>query len=41
MMFTQRENLNVLHNDQFIVIFVENGAIDQVSNILLVALGKI
>lgn len=41
MMFTQRENLNVLHDDQFIVIFVENGTIDQIPNILLVALGEI
>lgn len=37
-MLTQREDFDVLHNDQLIVVFVENSPIDQVSHVLFIAL---
>lgn len=39
--FTHREDIDVLDNDQLIVVLVENSVVDQVPNILLVALGEI
>jgi hypothetical protein len=40
-MLAETENLNVLHDDELIVIFVEDGAVNNVSQVLLVAFGKV
>jgi hypothetical protein len=39
--FTQRENFDILHNDQLVMVLVENGTIDQIPDILFVALGEV
>jgi hypothetical protein len=39
--FAKRIDVNVLDNDQLIVILVEDSAVDQVPNILLVTLGEV
>jgi hypothetical protein len=40
MMLAEGEDLNVLDDNELIVIFMEDGAIDNVSEVLLIALGK-
>lgn len=40
-MFTQGKHLNILDNNEFVVVLVENGAIDEVPDILFVTLGEI
>lgn len=40
MVFTKTENLDILNNDHFIVTFVKDGIVDNVPNILLIALGE-
>lgn len=40
MMLAEREHLNILYYDQFIMIFMKHSAIDQISNILLITLGE-
>jgi hypothetical protein len=39
--FAQTEYLNILDDDEFVVVFVENCAVNEVSHILFVALGEI
>ena len=39
-MFTQRENLNVLDDYELIVVLVEHCTIDQIPDVLLVAFGE-
>jgi len=41
MMLAKTENFNVLYDDELIVIFVEDSAINNVPQVLLVALGKV
>jgi hypothetical protein len=41
MVLTQGEDIDVFHNDQFIVILMENRSVDQIPNIFLVALGEV
>lgn len=38
MMLAERKDLNVLHNDELIVVLVENCPVDNVEEVLLVAL---
>lgn len=40
-MFAHREDVNILDDDQLIVVLVEDSIVDQVPNILLVALSEI
>lgn len=40
MMLTQGEHLDILYNNQFIVVFVENSPIYQVSHVLFIALSE-
>ena len=39
-MLAKREDLNVPHNDELVVVFVEDCAVDNVAQVLLVALGE-
>ena len=39
--FAKRENVDILDNDQLVVVLVEDGAVDQVPNVLLIALGEV
>jgi len=41
MMFTKGEDLNILDDDHFVVVLVEYGVVDDVPQVLLVALCKI
>lgn len=41
MMLTQREHLDVLDNDKFIMVLMEDRPIDQISHVLLVTFGEI
>lgn len=41
MVLAKRKNVNVLDNDQLVMVLVEDGAVDQVPNVLLVALGEV
>lgn len=41
MVFTQREHLNILNNNQLIVVFVEDCAIDEIPDVLFVPLCEI
>lgn len=40
MMFAQRKDFNVLHDDQFVVILMKDGTIDEISHILFITLGE-
>jgi hypothetical protein len=40
MMLAEREDLDIFHNDQLVVVLVEDSAIDNVAEVLLVALGE-
>lgn len=40
-MFAKTEDLDVLYNDKLIVILVEDSAVNNVPQVLLVALGKV
>lgn len=39
--FTERKDVDVLDNDQLIVVLVEDRAVHQIPNVLLVALGEV
>jgi hypothetical protein len=41
MVLAKTENLNVLYDDELVVIFVEDSAVNNVPQVLLVALGKV
>ena len=41
MMLAQRKNLDIFNNDELIMIFVEDSSIDQITDVLLVAFGKV
>lgn len=41
MVFTQREDFNIFHNNQFVMVLVEDSTIDKISHILFIALGKV
>lgn len=41
MMLAQREYLDVFHDNQLVMVFVENGTIDQVAHILLIAFSEV
>ena len=40
-MLAERKGLDVLDDDQFVVVFMEDGAVDQVTHIFLVAFGEV
>lgn len=40
MVLAEREDLDIFHNDQLVVVLVEDSAIDNVAEVLLVALGE-
>ena len=40
-MLAQREDFNILNNDKLIMIFVEDGSINQITDVLFVAFGKV
>lgn len=41
MVFTQREHFNILDNNEFIMVFMENSPIDEIPNVLFIAFGEI
>lgn len=40
-MLAQRENLNIFDNDKLIVIFVKDSSINQITDVLFIAFGKV
>lgn len=40
MVLAEREDLDILHNDQLVMVLLEDGAVHQIPDILLIALGE-